>query len=81
RGARGGGRQVGRQACCGQEEGRTGTQGSRAPTLTFPVPDSMQAFAHAHATHPDARLALGLVCAQLDAQLADRPAPTLAGAT
>ena len=37
----------------------------------------MQAFAHAHATHPDARLALGLVCAQLDAQLADRPAPTL----
>ncbi|WP_428420808.1 FIST signal transduction protein [Methylibium sp.] len=37
----------------------------------------MQAFVHAHATHPDARLALGLVCAQLDAQLAGRPAPTL----
>lgn len=37
----------------------------------------MTAFVHAHATHPDALLALGLVCAQLDAQLAGRAAPTL----
>lgn len=37
----------------------------------------MLPFAQAHATHPDWRAALGLVVAQLEAQLAERPAPTL----
>jgi small ligand-binding sensory domain FIST len=39
----------------------------------------MAPFLHAHATHPDWRLALGLAGAQLDAQRAQRPgfAPTL----
>ncbi|HSV70416.1 MAG TPA: FIST N-terminal domain-containing protein [Methylibium sp.] len=34
-------------------------------------------FAHAHASHPDWRMAFGLVAAQLEAQLAGAPAPTL----